>query len=702
MSLVSELTMQPLPRVQAVVGERVCQGRRRGNVPPPPKRGNHAKVKTSRCKGAPPPPPPRRDSTTSCQSSHASSGKSGVASFATPSPPARKPVNKVDNITTPLPLTTVIESKDGEKNVRRSNIAGSCPDLFSQKPEECNVKSKCDGNKSGVKTCQPQSAHSVGSPKPRDEVKQPSSTDQEKHYKLSLSMSCPDNITGQEDEDEFTRVQEEMDWLKKYSTRGGGGGSRSQSACKPRPHARASPPTCPTNAPGSNHNRRRSKSFDHKRDGSPNNPQETSEDKSPSNEESAWLQEYSAVLPNLDEAAKNELQQALLDFKRSHNDILDMDVNKSPPAGCSMSCHDLLKGIAAVEENLQWLKEYSGSHAKASNGTKGQIAVACTESKSVQDAPRDAPKVRPRSRSSDSRKKRSKSTDEKSARSAGSSKSNKNSKPNSTGKDACKKAALASRFKTSRRGTDQTCQSSDTDGSKSVEVHTKPVKDTKDKEAPSQPQYDKYGRCKSHPSIIVAKKKPFGRGWSLVREEGCHQCKIEHEAKLTARQGSTCGHSSESSSSDGKGKKKAKPRPQGNSATVSKMPYKSPCGKLPGWYSGEVNDDGIPHGFGRMRYKNGQQFEGRWMNGQSEEYLENKRRMKRGFAENRSPWKESPCAPKNTNRHDAQPQAAPETVLHLSNMQPPGYFCPPNQPYYQPPPNQYGSFLSQQQAYNHF
>ncbi len=57
-------------------------------------------------------------------------------------------------------------------------------------------------------------------------------------------------------------------------------------------------------------------------------------------------------------------------------------------------------------------------------------------------------------------------------------------------------------------------------------------------------------------------------------------------------------------------------------------------------YTGEVNEFGVPNGNGRMRFKSGHQHDGQWANGYSEQYLDKSSRMKRGFAENRSPWKE--------------------------------------------------------------
>mmetsp|Transcript_415 Transcript_415/g.592 ORF Transcript_415/g.592 Transcript_415/m.592 type:complete len:94 (+) Transcript_415:2-283(+) len=69
------------------------------------------------------------------------------------------------------------------------------------------------------------------------------------------------------------------------------------------------------------------------------------------------------------------------------------------------------------------------------------------------------------------------------------------------------------------------------------------------------------------------------------------------------------------------------------------MPYKTPWGKS-GWYSGEVDDNGIPNGTGRMRYKDGDRYDGLWIQGYSKQFLESSHRMDRKFCENRSPWNE--------------------------------------------------------------
>lgn len=86
----------------------------------------------------------------------------------------------------------------------------------------------------------------------------------------------------------------------------------------------------------------------------------------------------------------------------------------------------------------------------------------------------------------------------------------------------------------------------------------------------------------------------------------------------------------------------------GSSAIVSKMPYKTPWGQA-GWYSGEVDNFGVPNGEGRMRFKSGEQHAGEWSNGYSEQHMENSIRMKRGFGTNVAPWKENSYSDLNYN-----------------------------------------------------
>ena len=47
-----------------------------------------------------------------------------------------------------------------------------------------------------------------------------------------------------------------------------------------------------------------------------------------------------------------------------------------------------------------------------------------------------------------------------------------------------------------------------------------------------------------------------------------------------------------------------------------------------GWYTGEVDEYGSPNGEGRMQFKSGMGWSGRWERG----WMEDKSRMKKGFA----------------------------------------------------------------------
>jgi len=211
----------------------------------------------------------------------------------------------------------------------------------------------------------------------------------------------------------------------------------------------------------------------------------------------------------------------------------------------------------------------------------------------------------------------------------------------------------------------------------------------------------KTGRCKKHPSVILAKKSSFSKGWDYIRD-GCPLC-AEIETKdeagdefneiskkkmnaLLGRTGSKVKAQSfdalspsDNNNAGGEfrstNNNRPSPRKMSNEirkedvkafcrnspvhnsqeiidkimtpqdddaspARVSRMPYTTPCGKS-GRYTGFVNNSGQPHGQGRMRYKNGTQSEGEWVNGYSEEYLENKNRMKKGFGTNVAKWKEN-------------------------------------------------------------
>mmetsp|Transcript_814 Transcript_814/g.1301 ORF Transcript_814/g.1301 Transcript_814/m.1301 type:complete len:119 (-) Transcript_814:61-417(-) len=66
---------------------------------------------------------------------------------------------------------------------------------------------------------------------------------------------------------------------------------------------------------------------------------------------------------------------------------------------------------------------------------------------------------------------------------------------------------------------------------------------------------------------------------------------------------------------------------------VSRMLYTTPMGET-GCYKGEVDVEGNPDGFGRMRLKTGHSFEGEWSHGCREDL--NLIRMKSGVTANKA------------------------------------------------------------------
>ena len=186
------------------------------------------------------------------------------------------------------------------------------------------------------------------------------------------------------------------------------------------------------------------------------------------------------------------------------------------------------------------------------------------------------------------------------------------------------------------------------------------------------------GRCKKHPSIILAKKSAFRKGWDVIKVE-CPRCgeARKHQRRHDKSGGGAAdqnlklnkGNNSmkdsnddinpdsvaatsttfETDMSDKSGKVEAPPRrPNGSinhlvddsvtatkdteSLYVTRMPYTTPWGEI-GWYSGKVNSRGTPNGKGRMRTKTGNVIEGMWSNGYSDdEKLERRSgKMKSGF-----------------------------------------------------------------------
>ena len=177
----------------------------------------------------------------------------------------------------------------------------------------------------------------------------------------------------------------------------------------------------------------------------------------------------------------------------------------------------------------------------------------------------------------------------------------------------------------------------------------------------------KTGRCKKHPSVILAKKSAFSKGWEIIR--ACDHCanagsgsgsrgeekKDEFSGvdlrKMEELLGEGAGHrrnfgsnarpNSQRHRSRGANGDKPADAPNrngGGGARVSQMPFTTPWGES-GWYTGQVDPAGRPHGNGRMRYKTGKQYDGEWAGGYSAEYLDNQSRMMSGFGSNTAEWR---------------------------------------------------------------
>ena len=195
--------------------------------------------------------------------------------------------------------------------------------------------------------------------------------------------------------------------------------------------------------------------------------------------------------------------------------------------------------------------------------------------------------------------------------------------------------------------------------------------------------FDSSGRCKCHPSIILAKKRPFGNGWDMIRdycpmcaesESEVHTSKMNRllaseskgervivemnpssveitSSKLRSRSSSRldASHRSENSArsrsqSGFRFDQSAFDKMSSQVARVQKMPYTTPTKEF-GWYTGEVNEHGIPNGHGRMRTKTGNTLEGNWINGCLEEHIDRIKKMNSGFGTNVAPWKKSALSP---------------------------------------------------------
>ena len=189
----------------------------------------------------------------------------------------------------------------------------------------------------------------------------------------------------------------------------------------------------------------------------------------------------------------------------------------------------------------------------------------------------------------------------------------------------------------------------------------------------------KTGRCKKHPSIVMAKKSAFRSGsWEVVRKcPFCSESKDDPEHKFDedtkGRMDNLLkdGQDFNGDASMSQFSKKSEAKTRGNNrkgnstpskqnvidaipeglreknASVSRMLYTTPMGE-PGWYTGEVDSDEQPHGYGRMRYKTGNSYEGEWIHGYAENHSENLSRMKlkSGFGSNKATRRKS-----ETNRN---------------------------------------------------
>jgi len=243
----------------------------------------------------------------------------------------------------------------------------------------------------------------------------------------------------------------------------------------------------------------------------------------------------------------------------------------------------------------------------------------------------------------------------------------------------------------------------------------------------------KTGRCKYHPSIILAKKSPFTKGWDIIKDSCpfCAEAKSSAEdqfgeiskkkmKKLLGGQGNslksyTASESNEGISSDKRRHKSPSQKqaivegsftaPETN--RVSRMPYTAPSGECSGWYTGEVNSHGKPHGNGRMRCKTGRSIEGEWYQGESLDYLEKKGRIKAGFGTNVAPWKEDPRLVASSSVESGQQQPSNHQAVMSSQQyqglppqQQQAYYAAPQMPagmVYNSPGYQQQYFQQQQQ-----
>jgi len=243
----------------------------------------------------------------------------------------------------------------------------------------------------------------------------------------------------------------------------------------------------------------------------------------------------------------------------------------------------------------------------------------------------------------------------------------------------------------------------------------------------------KTGRCKYHPSIILAKKSPFTKGWDIIKDSCpfCAEAKSSAEDqfgeiskkkmnKLLGGQGNSLKSYATPESNEGISREKRRHKspsqkqaivegtftaPETN--RVSRMPYTAPSGECSGWYTGEVNSHGKPHGNGRMRCKTGRSIEGEWYQGESLDYLEKKGRIKAGFGTNVAPWKEDPrLLASSSVESGQQPPSNQQVVMSSQQYQGPppqqqqAYYAAPQMPagmVYNSPGYQQQYFQQQQQ-----
>lgn len=203
---------------------------------------------------------------------------------------------------------------------------------------------------------------------------------------------------------------------------------------------------------------------------------------------------------------------------------------------------------------------------------------------------------------------------------------------------------------------------------------------------PANHKFDvKTGRCKKHPSIIIAKKSHFRKGcWDMIKAE-CPLCsEVESKRQDKSGRGDDATLKSSFASSPNNASKfndshtsltnslrlsNTSKTSQGCNDTqslhnpsstptdrrlkdlvadgelcVRRMPHSTPWGES-GWYTGAVDSDGIPHGRGRMRTKTGNVIMGTWTEGYpDDDNLERRKgKMNSGFDSKLIPANDGQC-----------------------------------------------------------